>query len=149
MLQLKDTDFTLGQKQQLTSVYKSHFQNMIQRSWAYRMEKIYHMNTTSPSPRHTYTHTEAQLYWCQTKETQMPIILFHLKEQNFMMIKVSLLKEDIMILDLYAPTKAQNTWRKTKGKKTQLQMGKGDQLYDNKWKLNFWWWSCCCRNITK
>ena len=39
----------------------------------------------------------------------MSIILFHLKEQNFMMIKVSLLKEDIMILGLYAPNKAQNT----------------------------------------
>ena len=24
-------------------------------------------------------------------------------------------------------------------KKTHLQMGKGDQLYDNKLKLNFWW----------
>lgn len=33
------------------------------------------------------------------------------------MIKVSLLKEDIMILDLYAPTKAQTHEGKNKGKK--------------------------------
>lgn len=31
-----------------------------------------------------------------------------------MMIKVSIQKEDIMILNLYTPNIAQNTWRKTK-----------------------------------
>ena len=33
---VKDMDFTLGQKQQLTSAYKSCFQNMIQKSWEYK-----------------------------------------------------------------------------------------------------------------
>lgn len=70
-----------------------------------------------------HTHTEAQLYWCQTKRDSNANNIFHLKEQNFMMIKVSLLKEDIMILDLYAPTKAQNTWRKTKRKKDTAPNG--------------------------
>lgn len=88
------------------------------------MEKVYHMNTMSPSPCHIHTHRGTVVLMSDKGDSNANNI-FSSKRAKFHDDKMSLLKEDIMILDLYAPNKAQNTSRKTKGKRHICKWVKG------------------------